>query len=184
MAISPEIKKRNEEFNSIDQDAVQACRGRHWATGLKYMHFTDCTEKLSGKRYSLGEVQYLSTSATKFQNYNSFLQKFSQIIEQRRLSLREIKATLMQVNSEMQNLKTDITPVVNSLPAIPSSSDMILEANADYRSKIVQSIELMKNVESVCYNKQSIYLIKTQNVQSLVSVPANTNVKVLNNPAP
>jgi hypothetical protein len=44
----------------------------------------------------------------------------------------------MQVNSEMQNLKTAITPVVDTLPAIPSSSEMILEANADYRAKIVQ----------------------------------------------
>ena len=50
----------------------------------------------------------------------------------------EIKATLNQVNSEMQNLQKDVSPVVNSLPAIPASADMILESNPDYRAKMNQ----------------------------------------------
>lgn len=66
LAIPPEITSRNKEFNSIDQVAVEACRGRHWATGFQYMHFADCTEKLNGKRYQYGEVKYLETSANKF----------------------------------------------------------------------------------------------------------------------
>ena len=64
-------------------------------------------------------------------------------------------------------MKTDVTPVVSSLPAVPESSDMILEANDDYRAKLVQTIELMKNVVSVCENHQRKYQVLAKNPEAL-----------------
>jgi nicotinic acid phosphoribosyltransferase len=96
-----EITKRQVEYSKIDKTAVKKCEGRHFPQYFHFFSFEECIEKLYNITYTQEQFQYLQTSAVAFADFKDFLEQFTQRIEVRRLSLLEIKSTLVQLNTEI-----------------------------------------------------------------------------------